>query len=125
MVVVVRVDADVATISAYPTQFFRLLCICYLIRMDRYPMKTFKQVERIVSEVDRITCNKCGQEANGSGGLLYATVNGGYTSTHIEDGSSYEFDLCEACVVELMKTFKHSAFQSCICGGEHHICQTK
>jgi len=88
-------------------------------------MRTYKQVERTVYEVDKIICNKCGKDTIGDqcdGALQNAKVSGGYNSTHIEDGAQYSFDLCESCVVDLMKTFKHDAFKSCnICDTKHHL----
>jgi hypothetical protein len=88
-------------------------------------MKKTKIVTRQVEEVDTIICNKCGEESKSSayaGALTDATVCAGYDSSHLDDGAMYSFDLCEKCVVELMKTFKHSAFVSCkFCNDTQHL----
>lgn len=86
-------------------------------------MQIIKKVQCEVEEVDKIICNKCGCETKSSsyGGVCNVNVSGGYNSTYIADEAKYKFDLCEKCVFELMKTFKHSAFESCSCGEEHHI----
>jgi len=91
-------------------------------------MKRKKTVNRDVVEIDAIICNKCGKQTPSDsygGALVDAEVSGGYNSQSMEDGARYSFDLCEACVVELMKTFKHSAFLFCLCGDEHHFCQSE
>lgn len=88
-------------------------------------MQRMKEVTKLVKEVEAYICNKCGKEtpSNAYGGaLISAFVSGGYESKFMEDGAAYNFDLCEECVVELMKTFKHSAFISCtFCDDSHHL----
>jgi hypothetical protein len=62
-----------------------------------------------------VLCNKCGEslrEGWASGisdayGLVGAYVSTGYFSPALGDGNHYEFDLCERCLDELFKTFKH------------------
>lgn len=85
-------------------------------------MKIYKQVERTTYEIDRLICNKCGEDVVEDGALRDAKVSGGYSSALIEDGAQYSFDLCEECVVELMKSFKLDAFVSCNnCNEKHHL----
>lgn len=40
-------------------------------------------------------------------GLVGAYVGTGYFSPALGDGNTYEFDMCEKCLAELFKTFKH------------------
>ncbi len=62
-----------------------------------------------------ILCNKCGEsliegkDSGGEGvyGLVDAYVSTGYFSPALGDGNTYKFDLCERCLNELFKTFKH------------------
>lgn len=58
---------------------------------------------------DKVICNKCGtnmfNEMNVCG--LSADVYGAYDSTHLFDGNSYHFDLCEECLTKLFNEFKH------------------
>lgn len=72
-------------------------------------IKELKEVE-VVKEVN---CNKCAEslKVSESGsdefyGLVGAKVHGGYFSTDLEDGTEYEFDLCEKCVKEMFDSFK-------------------
>jgi hypoxanthine phosphoribosyltransferase len=63
-----------------------------------------------------VICNKCGEMCSVTDsdsllvdepyGLIGATVDGGYYSKCMEDGTSYTFDLCEECVMELIYDFK-------------------
>jgi hypothetical protein len=80
-----------------------------------------RHVKRLVesSIVEEILCNKCGKSClkrigtDVAGlpvcdqyGLIGASVSGGFLSSDgIQDGITYEFDVCEACVDELFKTF--------------------
>lgn len=78
-----------------------------------------KLEERTVTETTKVVvdilCNKCGEsmiEGKGSGGedaygLINAYVSTGYFSPCLGDGNEYKFDLCERCLKELFKTFKH------------------
>lgn len=82
-------------------------------------MMTYKKitVTKEVEMVDDIICNKCGEslvhivgdDTDVTCGLPECYVEGGYYSPCIEDGVSYSFDLCERCVLDLMKEFKHPA----------------
>jgi hypothetical protein len=73
-----------------------------------------KSIKTIQEEVvDDIICNKCGcslKEGDGFVedfyGLTEVTVTGGYFSKQLDDGSSYSFSLCEACLSEMFSTFK-------------------
>ncbi len=61
---------------------------------------------------DDIICNKCGNSCKDScdmnyEGLIEASVFGGYASK-LGDQVNYEFSLCEDCLIELFKTFKHN-----------------
>lgn len=79
-----------------------------------------KEYERmIVEEVNQvpksIACNKCGKRSELSGSkherelelnlYQYFYCNFGYGSKF--DTDSWEFDLCEKCLVDFIKTFKH------------------
>lgn len=76
--------------------------------MKKYEMRTETVTREIVAD---ITCNKCQKSLarmgpdNGFFGLR-AECKGGYGSHDgIQDGSTWKFDLCEECVLELMRTF--------------------
>lgn len=67
-----------------------------------------------VDQLEDIVCNKCGQSLKGYAdfeGLENADVFCGYDSKHFGDGTQLCFSLCEACLFELNKTFKHSMIQ--------------
>lgn len=82
--------------------------------------KKTEKVEQIVEEVvsETITCNKCGnsvtQEQRGFESDYYQNINlhFGYGSSF--DMETWNFDICEDCLVEFVKTFKHvpSGFRS-------------
>jgi len=71
-----------------------------------------KEVEVLVDAI----CNKCGESCKGSignlNGLIEAQVSGAYDSSHLGDGNVYEFSMCEKCLSELFKTFKHDPYKS-------------
>lgn len=69
-------------------------------------MKKTKIITKSVEIQDKIICNKCGNESLPGYGLPDCVVTGGYDSPVLPDFSKYEFDLCEICVDELMKSFK-------------------
>lgn len=80
--------------------------------------------EKVTKETDEVTdiiCNKCGvtckdeHEMNYEG-LIGAYVIAGYGAEYLYDGVGYSFDLCEKCIFELFKTFKHPPSLSS-CGG--------
>jgi hypothetical protein len=80
--------------------------------MKKLETQTITKTTEVVIDV---LCNKCGEsliEGKGSGGeaiygLAHAHVSTGYFSPALGDGNEYEFDLCEKCLKELFKTFKH------------------
>jgi hypothetical protein len=85
-------------------------------------MITTKKITKEIEVIDNVFCNKCGESCepwvsdNGRAtghGLIEAKVSGGYSSPILPDGHSYCFSLCEKCLVELMKTFKHPAYRGC------------
>jgi len=71
---------------------------------------TKKIEKRDVEVVHSVTCNKCGNtcipdQATGAHGLINARVDGGYYSSHLEDGMRYKFDVCEKCLLEFFNSF--------------------
>lgn len=79
-----------------------------------------KEVQKSVSEVEDILCNKCGltcskEHAPGYYGLIEASVSGGYGSNeeNIQDGDVHTFSLCERCCSELFKSFKIPSYVDC------------
>lgn len=70
-------------------------------------------------EVVDVICNKCGEsckendctDSPGIGnvfcGLVEVSVDGGYFSPVFDDGIGYKFSVCERCLDEYFKTFKH------------------
>lgn len=69
---------------------------------------------REVNEVEDIICNKCGNSCFGEmnyNGLIEAEVSGGYDSTHLLDGESYQFSICESCLDEIFNSFKIKAIK--------------
>lgn len=72
-------------------------------------MLKWRRARRMVDEVEDVVCNRCGKTCMSKQGERYglsAVVGGGYESTHLEDMTSYQFDLCEKCLVELFEGFK-------------------
>lgn len=68
-------------------------------------MKTVIEERKIVASV---VCNKCGCPCQ-EGYYTNVTYSGGYESNPkygIEDGDSFDFDLCEKCIGKLMREFK-------------------
>jgi hypothetical protein len=75
-------------------------------------VKTVGTETREVEVIEDIFCNKCGiscksEWGNSFYGLIEVVVTGGYESTHLGDMSEWCFSLCEGCLDELFKTFKH------------------
>ena len=73
-------------------------------------MRVLKKVEepRIFEKVESITCNKCGKICTGED-AMYADITDiriafGYGS--IYDTDVMEFDLCDSCIDEIVKSFK-------------------
>lgn len=75
-------------------------------------MKTHIEKQWVYKETVSCICNKCGKEmivnfGNICGAEVY--VEGSYDSPCLEDCTSYEFDLCEYCLTELMDAFIYPA----------------
>lgn len=73
--------------------------------------KVTKTIEKHIT--DDIICNKCGNNCKTNdgmtmGGLIEVNISGGYGSK-LGDGSEYQFSMCEICLIELFKSFKHPA----------------
>ena len=75
-------------------------------------MKEYKTVDASYKEIESKTCDKCGKKAvRGDGNSLQHMIEwqefisigftGGYGSV-FGDGDSYECDLCQSCVKELI-----------------------
>lgn len=69
-----------------------------------------------VEVIEDIICNKCGgtcfnvvdatDRQYSAEGLLECEITGGFFSKHLGDMSSYRFSMCEACLIQLFKTFR-------------------
>lgn len=81
-------------------------------------MKKVKQAKVKKEIITDIICNKCGDscvtlrssetnEIMDSEGLIEHEVNFGYYSNHFQDGDRIQFSLCEKCLFDFVKTFKH------------------
>lgn len=66
---------------------------------------------REIEVVEKTLCNKCGEEIGQYDTCLSARLSGGYGSL-IGDGTEIYFDICECCIIEMMKTFKIPAKQN-------------
>ncbi len=81
----------------------------------RKVIKTHKEKKEVVEEVvDDVICNKCGKSLIDEGnmnyeGLIEASVSGGFHSK-IGDMVELKFSLCEDCLLEMFKTFKHEPY---------------
>ncbi|MEK4025404.1 hypothetical protein [Sporosarcina sp. FSL W7-1283] len=74
-------------------------------------MRDYKKKEVTItkSRLQKVVCNKCGKHDDAKEGINLAHyqeigVSFGYGSDY--DMQSWKFDLCEECLVELVKTFK-------------------
>lgn len=79
-------------------------------------LKTLKVLKRIeTEEVLDVICNKCGESCYNIEQDPYSLegvsvgFTGGYYSKYLGDMNQYKFDLCEKCLWDLMKTFKHDS----------------
>jgi hypothetical protein len=79
-------------------------------------MKLTHIINKSVTETKDVLCNKCGEslrppfDSNFPGdyyGLVEVGFSTGYLSKELPDGYWYTFSLCEKCLSELFKTFKH------------------
>lgn len=75
-------------------------------------MKDYKDVTITKKVASSITCNKCGKSTNISddgweqGRFQSFSLSFGYGS--IYDEETWKFDICESCLGEFVKTFKHA-----------------
>ncbi len=60
---------------------------------------------REVEIIEEVICNKCGEAIDEYSSYVGARMSCGYGS-RIGDGVNISFDICEDCVIEIMKTFK-------------------
>jgi len=72
-------------------------------------MKTYKKETKEYLIVDEITCNKCGRSCigkhmNNQTGLS-VEYHTNYDNDILPDVTSYYFDLCEQCLVDLISSF--------------------
>ena len=79
--------------------------------MKEYKFKTVTE-ERQIEEGYISICNKCGQENKIHNGIneweddnQSFTLSFGYESKH--DGETWRFELCDTCLVEIIKGFKY------------------
>ncbi len=82
-------------------------------------MRTYEEKEVVLTRMERlplsVTCNKCGKTAGlqgedyerewGANEFQRFSLHFGYGSRY--DMESWGFDLCEDCLTELIRTFKH------------------
>ena len=68
-------------------------------------MKTLKKVTKTQYEAASVICNKCGEEDNRT--YHSFNVGGEYHSKYLGDMIDYEFDLCEKCLWEVIRSLKH------------------
>jgi hypothetical protein len=74
-------------------------------------VKKKNTIIKVVEEIIDVTCNMCGNtciDSQGANyeGLIDARIQGGFDSK-LGDGIEYGFSLCEDCLSELFKKFKH------------------
>lgn len=76
-------------------------------------MKIIKSITKTITvdEIDDVICNKCGDSCRqehrlSNEGLIEISVQGGYWSNYIGDGTRYTFSICEKCLIELFASFK-------------------
>lgn len=76
-------------------------------------MKKYKTETVEKQTVESITCNKCGSECDSVYGNYFPGLfTGGYTSK-LGDGHTVDFDLCEVCLIDLIKSFKIEPNKDC------------
>lgn len=67
-----------------------------------------KEVLKQEEYVTKIICNRCnneGQPTEFEDEIKNISINFSYESPH--DGQTWHFDLCEECIVDIVKQFKH------------------
>ena len=74
-------------------------------------MKVYQKVLQEVDELEKCFCNRCGKEIRSAIGIFndesdyqHFRFTWGYVSKL--DGQTWEFDLCDSCLVELNSQFK-------------------
>jgi len=80
--------------------------------MLKYKTEVVTEKRELVADC---ICNKCGNSLKDDmdmnyEGVVGAVGRGGYSSK-IGDDVFWRFDLCEVCLLELFKTFKHSPYE--------------
>lgn len=73
-----------------------------------------KKVTKNEKVIKDIICNNCGKSCQDKphssikeyNGLIEVEVSGGYTSSFIEDGTTWRFSICEKCLDSITKKFK-------------------
>lgn len=100
-------------LTANYTFNFLLVSVIFKYKYWRRPVEITSRITKKVQEtvIEKIICNKCGAVCEhpkcGYEGLRINHM-GGYGSRQIGDGTIVKFDLCEDCMVEMFKSFKHA-----------------
>ena len=75
-------------------------------------MKEYKEIKVSKKIPIAITCNKCGKTEKiteyGFEENKYHTFNISFEYGSMYDDQTWKFDICETCLVDFVKTFKHS-----------------
>ncbi|WP_163103240.1 hypothetical protein [Peribacillus alkalitolerans] len=75
-------------------------------------MKEYQEIKVTKKIPTAITCNKCGKREKiteyGLEENEYHTFNIVFAYGSMYDEQKWKFDICEICLVEFVKTFKHS-----------------
>ncbi len=75
-------------------------------------MKQYREIKITKKIPTSITCNKCGRTDQlteyGLEDELYHSFNISFSYGSMYDEEKWKFDLCETCLVEFVKTFKHA-----------------
>lgn len=78
-------------------------------------MKTVRKLDKPVTEIEEIFCNKCGLSMKSPQGCYYGLVEAeivaGYESTHLEDGDVHKLSLCEACLSQIFEECTYPTLQ--------------
>jgi uncharacterized protein with PQ loop repeat len=107
--------SDLILILNYTFNFLLVFIIFKYKYWKRKMIKTKRITKEIVEDVvEDIICNKCGcslkDECNlNFEGLVEADIIGGYCSK-LGDMTRIRFSLCENCLIEMFKTFKHDPY---------------
>lgn len=92
---------------------FLLVSVIFKYKYWRRKVEITKKVTETheVEVVEQTLCNQCGEDIHPYDSRLKARMSGGYNSP-IGDGIETDFDICEHCVLKMMKTFKIPAKQN-------------